>query len=657
MEMELFSGLRIGVPSNYPWIIVSGVVLLLLIFQGKKQKSTIRKMIHDKNEGFLLSDLSSNSKKLATCSFFLIILLSSISLLQPKWGFHWEEVKRHGVDVIVAIDVSKSMLAEDIKPNRLIRAKRKILDLLDIVEGDRVGLIAFAGTSFLQCPLTLDYGAFQMFLDLLDTDLIPQQGTAIDDAIHLSIEAFKSSAKKSKALILITDGEGHSGAYLEAAKKAKEEGIKIYTMGFGSAEGHPIPDPAHKGKNLKDSNGNLVISKLNEQILQEIALETGGVYAQAQNNDDDLQLIYVNEIQTKIQKNNLKSSRQKRFENRFQIFLLLAIVFIFLESYLKQAKSHLPLIKRVLTPKTLALVFFSLSQVSYANSDLVNYFGMASAEEKLYLQGKSSFQDKKFKEASEAFAKAELENPLSTKNLYNVGSSLYKSGDYQRAISYFERSKESEDDSLRASSNYNLGNSHYRMGQLDKAIKAYEEVLKTTPDHEKAKKNLEFVRKKIKEKMDKQKKNQKQQKQQNKDQKQNKDQNQKGEKQESKESQSQKDSQGSKDQQNKQNKNKDQQKKEKDKSEEQKKGSKEKSASEKKKEEEKKAEEAKKKKDQDGKKGSDKKGQMKRGKKLSKEEAQRFLNRMRRENKDQMKQFIKYKLNKQGNGNSGGKEW
>ncbi|PCJ20340.1 MAG: hypothetical protein COB02_04715 [Candidatus Cloacimonadota bacterium] len=650
MEIELISGLRIGIPSNFYWLIISLVVLLLLIFQGKKQKAYIKQMIHDKNHSFLLSDLTSQNKKIASLSFFIIILVASISLLQPKWGFHWEEVKRRGVDVIVAIDVSKSMLAQDLKPNRLIRAKRKILDFLDIVEGDRVGLIAFAGTSFLQCPLTLDYGAFRLFLDLLDTDLIPQQGTAIDDAIYLSIEAFKSSAKKSKALILITDGEGHSGAYLEAAKAAKEEGIKIYTMGFGSVEGHPIPDPIHKGKNLKDSDGNLVISKLNETILQEIALETGGVYALAQNNDDDLQLIYTNEIQAKIQKQNIKSSRQKRYENRFQIFLLIAICFIFLESYLRRAKLHIPLIKRKIDTSLLIVLLFSCVSTSSANSNIWSMFGQANTEEKSYLKGQSAYQNKKYNDASKSFANVQLENPNSLENLYNVGSSLYKTGDFQRAMTYFEQSKESENKELKASSNYNLANSFYRLGQLEKALKSYEETLKIDSNHENAKKNLEFVRKKIKEKIDKNKKNKKNQKKQNK-----KDQKKEGDK---KDSQKQKEPDSKKDSKSKKG---DKKKKDQEKKEGQKKSDKkDKKKSEKQKEEEeekKKAQEQAKKEKKSGDKNSQKQQKVKRGKKLTKQEAQRFLNRMRRENKNQMKQFIKYKLNKRGVRNEGGKQW
>ncbi|MCJ8347736.1 tetratricopeptide repeat protein, partial [bacterium] len=532
----------------------------------------------------------------------------------------------------------------------------KILDFLNIVEGDRVGLIAFAGTSFLQCPLTLDYGAFRLFLDLLDTDLIPQQGTAIDDAIYLSIEAFKSSAKKSKALILITDGEGHSGAYLEAAQKAKEEGIKIYTMGFGSTEGHPIPDPAQKGKNLKDSQGNLVISKLNETILQEIALETGGVYAQAQNNDDDLQLIYVNEIQSKLQKQNIKSSRQKRYENRFQIFLLIVILFIFLESYLKQANNHVPLIKRKINSKTLSLLLFCLVSNSHANSTFWNFFGMAKTEERSQIKGQEAFSNKKYNEASKEFAKVELENPQSLKNLYNVGSALYKSGDYQRAMSYFERSKESESANLRASSNYNLGNSYYRMGQLDKALSSYEDALKSDSDHMNAKKNLELVRKKIKEKLDKNKKNQKKQQNQNqKDQKKQKNKDQSDSK-EQKKNQKSKDQKKESESKNK----KDQEKKKGDKKKQEdskKKDSGKKDSKDKKEQEKESQKDSKDKKKQDGDKNSQKQQKMKRGKKLSKEEAQRFLNRMRRENKNQMKQFIKYKLNKKGMMNDGGKQW
>ena len=193
----------------------------------------------------LVSELApqlKKSRRVIKAGFILAgMTFGIIALTQPQWGFHWEEIKRVGVDIIIAIDVSESMLAQDVKPSRLERAKREVYDLIELLEGDRIGLIAFAGTSFVQCPLTLDYGACKMFLDYIDTDLIPVQGTELGDAIRTAIKAFSKRERKSKALILITDGEDHQGNPLEAAKEAEKEGIKIFTIGVGQEGGAPIP--------------------------------------------------------------------------------------------------------------------------------------------------------------------------------------------------------------------------------------------------------------------------------------------------------------------------------------------------------------------------------------------------------------------------------
>ena len=222
----------------------------------------------------------------------LAILFLILALTRPRRGYEWENIHQRGVDVIVALDVSSSMLAEDIKPNRLERAKRKISDLLDMMEGERCGHVAFAGTSFVQCPLTLDYGAARLFLSAIDTQLIPVQGTALGNAIKTSVKAFRSQEKKSKALILITDGEDQTGKALSAAKLAGDQGVKIYTIGIGGEIGAPIPNHSGAGGFRKNQQGEVILSKLDETTLQQIALETGGSYVRSVTGDIDFNTIY-----------------------------------------------------------------------------------------------------------------------------------------------------------------------------------------------------------------------------------------------------------------------------------------------------------------------------------------------------------------------------
>ncbi len=272
---------------------------------------------------------------------FLIVtgvLFLILALVRPKWGFHWEDIKRVGIDIIVAVDVSKSMLAEDVKPSRLERAKREVYDLCAMLEGDRIGLIAFAGTSFVQCPLTLDYGAFRMFLDYLKPDLIPTPGTAVGDAIRKATASFSRRERTSKALILITDGEDHESNPLEAAKEAKKEGVRIFTIGIGKGEGAPIPAGDGSGGFLKDKQGNLVLSRLDETTLQKAALETGGSYVRSVTGDMDLDKIYRNDIRGSMEQKELRSTRKKRWEERFQWFICIGVVLLLVEFFITEGK-------------------------------------------------------------------------------------------------------------------------------------------------------------------------------------------------------------------------------------------------------------------------------------------------------------------------------
>ncbi len=277
---------------------------------------------------------ASKTKHIIRAAFALSAILFIIfSLIQPKWGYRWEEVQRKGIDIVVAVDTSRSMLADDIKPNRLEAAKREIKDLLSVIDGDRVGLVAFAGSVFIQCPLTLDYGAFSLFLDDLNTNLIPVGGTAIGDAINKSMAAFSDQSKKHKAIVLITDGEDHRGNALEMAKKAKEQGIIIYTIGVGRKEGAyiKIRDKDNNEVLLKDNEGRVIKSHLDEITLNKIALETGGAYSPAYGTKWGLANIYKNIIAL-MEEKQLSSKKIKLYENRFQIPLFVALIFLVLES-------------------------------------------------------------------------------------------------------------------------------------------------------------------------------------------------------------------------------------------------------------------------------------------------------------------------------------
>jgi len=263
-----------------------------------------------------------------------------LALAQLRYGFTWEEVTREGVDIVVALDVSDSMLVEDAESggalSRLDRAKREITDLLALLEGDRIGLVAFAGTAFVECPLTLDYGAAELFLDAIDTELIPVKGTNLGAAITTSMDAFKGASHPSLAIILITDGEDHSGQALAAAEKAKQQGVRIFTIGIGRDEGSPIPDP--DGGFRRDRKGEIILSRLDEPTLQKIALETGGSYVRSVTGDVDLEKIYSQGIKATLEDQDLGSKRRQRWEERFQWFIGLALVFLALEPLISERR-------------------------------------------------------------------------------------------------------------------------------------------------------------------------------------------------------------------------------------------------------------------------------------------------------------------------------
>ncbi|HEX9652486.1 MAG TPA: VWA domain-containing protein [bacterium] len=280
-----------------------------------------------------LSASTSRSRQIWKAALVVMgIGLMILSLARPQIGTRLEEVRREGVDIFVALDVSYSMLAEDIKPSRLQKAKYEISKFIDRLEGDRIGLIAFAGEAFVQCPLTLDYGAGKTFLEIMDPDLIPEPGTNVGAAIALATRSFESQERKYKVLILITDGEDHGEDAQQMAEAAEKEGVVIYTVGIGSPQGVPIPIYDERGQNVgfrKDRRGEVILTKLDAFSLGKIAQVTGGEYYYSATGETKLDKIY--EEIAKMERKQLSSKKFSQFEERFQWLLAFAIVLLSLE--------------------------------------------------------------------------------------------------------------------------------------------------------------------------------------------------------------------------------------------------------------------------------------------------------------------------------------
>lgn len=274
---------------------------------------------------------------------FILYSIAYISLIfalaNPQLGTKIEEIKREGVDIVIALDVSNSMRAEDYKPNRLERAKMAIEKLVENLKSDRIGIIVFAGEAYIQLPITTDYSAAKLYTSSISTDIVPTQGTAIGAAIKKCVSSLSHDDSKNKAIIVISDGENHEDDAPAAAKEAYESGIIVHTIGMGSVQGAPIP--VYKGKNQAgfrtDKSGNTVVSKLDENKLQEIAASGHGVYIRASNSNTGLNVI-LDEI-NRMEKKEYEAKQYTNFEDRFQPFLSLALLLLLIEFIISEKRS------------------------------------------------------------------------------------------------------------------------------------------------------------------------------------------------------------------------------------------------------------------------------------------------------------------------------
>jgi Ca-activated chloride channel family protein len=319
--------------SGYLYLLAFIPLLMLLIVFGVRRRRAFLSVLGDRTVLRKVVKGISTTKRfwkhvlLITAVVFLVIALA-----RPQIGVEKVRIERRGVDIMVLLDTSLSMAAQDIKPDRLSRSKIWISTLIDNLVSDRIGIIAFAGKPFLQCPLTVDYGACRMLLDILYVGTIPVQGTAIADAIRLAIASFPEKKGFYKVIILVTDGEDHEGKIVEAAEEAAKEGIKIIAIGIGSETGEPLPILDEKGLvsgYKKDDKGTLVMSRLNRGILETIAMKTGGAYFGA--TPGSFEMGRIIHLLGKMEKEEFGEEWLERFEERFEYPLMLAIILLTIE--------------------------------------------------------------------------------------------------------------------------------------------------------------------------------------------------------------------------------------------------------------------------------------------------------------------------------------
>jgi len=331
--------LRFAHPHFFQLYWLVPLIILFFSWSFRRKRALLRKIGDEELVKYLTQSVSRKKQMWKIVLLLIAFIFFVFALADPQIGTKLENVKRKGVDIFIALDVSKSMLAEDVAPNRLEKAKHEIATFIDRLEGDRIGLICFAGIAFVQCPLTLDYSAAKLFLDEIDTDIIPQPGTAIGTAIRTAMKSFVTRELKHKVLILITDGEDHEGNPVEVAKEAAKEGVVIYTIGIGSPQGAPIPEFDAYGNRIgykKNREGKIITTKLDVLTLEKIAFETGGKYYISSTGESELEKIY-DEISS-MEEKELASRQFTQFEDRFQIFILLGILVLLIETLLGERR-------------------------------------------------------------------------------------------------------------------------------------------------------------------------------------------------------------------------------------------------------------------------------------------------------------------------------
>lgn len=501
----------------------------------------------------------------------MILLLGAVAslflaLARPMWGESTEEVRQRGLDIIVAIDTSRSMLAADLAPNRLRRAKLAALDLMKLAKFDRLGLVAFAGTAFLQCPLTLDEEAFRQSVNALEAGIIPQGGTDVAGAIETAIQAFKKEGDNFRVLVLFTDGEDHEEGVQAAMDKAKQEDVRVFTIGVGTAGGEVmrVQDEQGRWDYVKDAQGNVVKSRLNETALTEIATRTGGFYLPL-GGANAMDVLYEKGLKP-LPRGETATKMIRQHKDQFMWPLGLAAVLLIVEVFLPDRKQRAG---RAVAPIPTA----ANEELRKAVAMIVFLFMVTS----VHASSRSAlrqYESGRYQEAYREYNRLVEKTPKDARLQYNAGAAAYQANQFDQAVEHFESALDPAHLDLQQQAYYNLGNTRYRLGEnaddpqqkmsvWEKAAEDYGFALKLKPDDRDAQFNLDLVKKKLEELKQQQQDKQDQKEDQNKDGKEKAQDKQDGQNQEKKDEQQKKNSDSDKsDQPKEQPKPEEQEKKE-----------------------------------------------------------------------------------------------
>ncbi len=438
----------------------------------------------------LLIQLMPNASHIRPIIKFGLLMLALILLIfaaaQPQYGTKEQTIKRQGIEVMFALDISNSMLAEDVTPNRLERAKQMLSKLIDKMQDDKVGLIVFAGDAFVQLPITADYVSAKMFMQSIQPDLIKTQGTAIGAAINTCVRSFgENKSEASRVIILITDGENHEDDAKAAAQEAKQKGIEVIVVGIGKPEGTPIP-VAGTNNFMKDRQGNVVVSRLNEDMCKEIAAAGGGMYVRCDNTNTAMRAVQK-EIDT-LAKADIETKVFTDYNEQYQSFVLLALLILVIDFFIFSRKnkrlSRINLFETDRMKRTLSVLAIIM---------LATLPSFAQKESGDVRRGNREYNKENYTEAEVNYRRGLDKNKNGFEAHFNLGDALFRQEKYPEAIEEYKAAEsclKKDDKRRQAAVHHNIGNAQFAQQQYGEAVDSYKQALKSNPKDNDTRYNL-----------------------------------------------------------------------------------------------------------------------------------------------------------------------
>jgi tetratricopeptide (TPR) repeat protein len=469
------------------WLLIPLAGLLVWYYRWQKQSET--RTFKSSILNYIVPHKNLIQERVKLGLFFLSLILLIVAIANPQIGVKGEKIKGQGLDIMLLLDVSNSMLAEDIQPNRISRSKYFIAKFLDKLKHDRVGLILFAGSSYSQVPLTIDFTSIKMSLPIIDPTNFPSQGTNIGEAVDMAGKSLGMTNSKSKAIVIITDGEDHDQEANAAIETARKNGIKVFAVGVGEEQGAPIP--VGNGEFKKDEEGNTVMTAFNRGMLENLAsIGNGSFYhlGQQGNIEEDV-IAELNKLEGK----DFEEFDFSNYNSYFYWFAMVVLFLLFLEFVIPAIDIN-QFIKNVTSISILLLVSININAQATEEKQ-------KKASRTLIRKGNSNYQNNNFEKAELNYRKALVTHPKSRTANFNLANTLYNQQKFQESIDYYEKCVDKTDDKLsRARTYHNLGNAYFKANQLTEAIQAYENALKLNPSDMDTKYNLAMAKKQQKNK-------------------------------------------------------------------------------------------------------------------------------------------------------------